>query len=79
MLNLALDRMLDVSVVPSEPFIPYQGIAFETYYNDLIGVTKSPKDRARKVILEIARRHAPYIMTKPLHSSQIVLEGNGIG
>ncbi|HTN38116.1 MAG TPA: WYL domain-containing protein [Arachidicoccus sp.] len=77
LLNLALDRMLDVSVVPSEPFVPYQGIAFETYYNDLIGVTKSPKDRARKVILEIARRHAPYIMTKPLHSSQIVLEGNG--
>ncbi|RYF98195.1 MAG: WYL domain-containing protein, partial [Chitinophagaceae bacterium] len=38
--------------------------------------TKSERDRAQKVILEVDNYHAPYIITKPLHNTQVVLDKN---
>lgn len=48
-------------------------VNFDGYYADLIGVTKNERDRAQKVILECTNEHAPYVITKPLHSSQTIL------
>jgi predicted DNA-binding transcriptional regulator YafY len=49
-------------------------VDFDIYYNDLLGVTKSEKDRAHKVVLEVDNYNAPYVLTKPLHHTQTVLQ-----
>lgn len=54
-------------------YVEYQGVDFERYYADAIGVTKSIKDRGFAVILEINAYNAPYVLTKPLHPSQCIL------
>lgn len=78
--NLALDRMISVEEAKGETFIPYDGIDFERYYEEVIGVTKNRTDRAHKVILHFNKANAPYVLTKPLHPSQqsIKEDENGI-
>jgi len=70
LLNLALDRIIEFQELPNEPFVLHEGIDFERYYSDLIGVTKNNNDRPHKVILEFDNRNAPYVITKPLHHTQ---------
>jgi len=74
LMTLALDRIIDFQELPNEPFVPHAGVDFETYYSDLLGVTKNESDRAHKIVLEIDKHNAPYVLTKPLHSSQTVLK-----
>jgi hypothetical protein len=76
LLTLALDRIVEFQELPHEDFVDYQGIEFDRYYADLIGVTKNHNDRAQKVILEFENYHAPYIITKPIHQSQVLLKKN---
>lgn len=70
LLNLALDRIIEFQELPNEPFIAHEGVDFDRYYSDLIGVTKNGNDRPHKVLLEFDHQNAPYISTKPLHPSQ---------
>lgn len=79
LLNLALDRIIAVTELPKEPFNAYTGVDFGRYYNDLIGVTKNQNDRAHKVIIQVNKANAPYVLTKPLHHSQQLLEENAEG
>jgi len=74
LLTLALDRISEFQELPNEHFQPYDGVDFERYFSDLVGVTKSPADRAQKVILQFDCANAPYVLTKPLHHSQQVLK-----
>lgn len=74
--NLALDRMK--SIGPNKEVVFQDDSHFDpsTFFNDVIRVTKT-----RKTLLETVRfiansEQAPYIETKPVHSSQIVLERN---
>ena len=73
-LNLALDRIVSFQELPNEAFLDYDGVDFDRYYSDLIGVTKSMKDRPHKVILEFNNANLPYVLTKPLHQSQVLLQ-----
>ncbi len=79
LLNLALDRIISFQQLPNEPFVPYDGVDFEKYYSDLLGVTKNEKDRAQKILLHIDAKNAPYIKTKPLHASQTVVTEDETG
>lgn len=72
--TLALDRMVSIQELPKEKFISWEGMPFDEYYDNLIGVTKSEKDPVHKVVLQIHKKHAPYVLTKPLHHSQQVLK-----
>lgn len=74
LLTLALDRIVGLQELPNEEFVPYKGVSFDLYFNDLIGVTKNERDRGHKVILFFDKKNAPYVLTKPLHSSQQVLK-----
>lgn len=74
LMNLALDRILTIQELENEKFEEYTGIDFNRYYDDIIGVTKSEKDRARGIVLEIDNLHTPYVLTKPMHHSQKVLK-----
>lgn len=72
--TLALDRIISIQELPKEKFVAWEGMPFEAYYDNLIGVTKTEKDPVHKVILQIDARHAPYVLTKPLHHSQEILK-----
>lgn len=73
LVTLALDRIIEFQELPNEKFVVHKGVDFDTYYSDLLGVTKSEKDRAHKVILEIDNFNAPYVLTKPIHHTQTVI------
>ncbi|WP_316751659.1 WYL domain-containing protein [Pedobacter gandavensis] len=79
LLTLALDRIIEFQELPNEPYVEYKGVDFDRYFEDLLGVTKSEKDRPHKVVLKINKQNAPYILTKPLHHSQQLLEEDSDG
>ena len=74
LLTLALDRIIEFQELTKEPFIDYQGIDFDRYFNDVLGVTKNEKDRPQKIILKVDALNAPYIITKPIHHTQVLLK-----
>ncbi len=74
LITLALDRIVEFMEMSLNDFVPYDGVSFERYYEDALGVTKDQKMRAHKVILWIDKYNAPYVKTKPIHSSQQILK-----
>ncbi len=79
LLNLALDRMITVAECEGEPCLEHTGVAWDRYYSDLLGVTKDRNDRAHKVLIQVNKPNAPYVLTKPLHPSQQLVEENETG
>jgi predicted DNA-binding transcriptional regulator YafY len=74
LLTLALDRIEALEELPKEPYAGYPGVDFDHHFDNVIGVTKSERDRTAKVVLEVSPRMKPYILTKPLHPSQTILK-----
>jgi predicted DNA-binding transcriptional regulator YafY len=72
LLNLALDRIQTIEE-HDEKYRENTLIDLATYYNDAIGVTKSPGQRDCHVFFWIDNANAPYIITKPLHHTQKLL------
>ncbi|WP_299186892.1 WYL domain-containing protein [uncultured Aquimarina sp.] len=68
--TFALDRV--VSIRNSEEDIVYidQHIDGDVYYKDVIGVTVSENVSPELVKFRIDNRNAPYVITKPFHTSQ---------
>lgn len=79
LLTLALDRIEAFYELSEKIFKPYEGIDFDRYYSECIGVTRTEKDRAQKVILQFNNRNAPYVLTKPIHHTQQIIEHNDNG
>lgn len=78
--TLALDRILEIHELAKEPFVEHDITDFDAYYKNTIGVTKTEKDKPQRVVLQVNASNAPYVLTKPIHSSQTVLkqDENGI-
>lgn len=75
---LALDRMEAIEELPSEKYMkPDYDVA--SYFNDVIGVSKTPGQKPQTIIMQIIREHAPYVLTKPIHHSQKVLKTDADG
>jgi len=73
LLNLALDRILLIE--KSEGLYKSNtNIDLDNYFKDVIGVTVSPNLEAEEVILIVTHKLAPYVLTKPFHWSQEVVE-----
>ncbi|MFC5045453.1 helix-turn-helix transcriptional regulator [Aquimarina hainanensis] len=70
--NLALDRIIDIDF---DTTIPYMNEKFDgdTYYKDIIGVTVA-NSRAQRIQFWIDKQNAPYVITKPFHSSQRIIK-----
>jgi predicted DNA-binding transcriptional regulator YafY len=73
-MHLALDRIMEISIHPKEKYLGNTEYSAEEFYKDIIGVTFFPNSRPAKVVLFVNRLHAPYVETKPLHSSQEVVK-----
>ena len=72
-LTLALDRIQEINYDLHTPYLEeeFDGDAF---YKDTIGVTVLGPEHVHKVVLKINPMNAPYVLTKPFHQSQEVIE-----
>ena len=77
--NLALDRIHEMGAAPGEDYQENTAIDPDTFFDNLIGVTKNINDKAHKVRFWAAPGQVPYIETKPLHKSQFVVQRNEDG
>lgn len=71
--KFGLDRIIGEIKVSPVIFKP-TSMDFNAHFSDFIGVSKVPGIPKRKIILSFDRKRANYVLTKPLHHSQRVLE-----
>ncbi|GGB69663.1 WYL domain-containing protein [Flavobacterium suaedae] len=71
--TFALDR---IEKVDYDLNIPYLDINFngEEYYKNTVGVTVLAEEHVQEIHLKVDRSNAPYVLTKPLHHTQEVIE-----
>ena len=72
--RLALDRIQDLTVKTGILFAHNKSFDAASYFKDIVGVTRNTGDKPAEVIFFANHIHAPYIRTKPIHSSQKVIE-----
>ena len=72
--NFALDRVIQIDDSNHTLYIPNTSTDFETYFEDVVGVTVSEESIIEKIILEVENSLYPYIQSKPIHDSQKVIE-----
>ena len=76
--NLPLDRIEQIEPVHID-YIPNTQFDFEEYFDDVVGVSVPHEGEPEKVVLKFDKSRYPYVVTKPLHPSQIELDkGNCI-
>ena len=68
----ALDRIHSVKIDREVPFRKCVDFDPGHFFDDTIGVTRQIGDRPRRVVVKIDRNQAPYVESKPFHSSQKV-------
>jgi len=63
----------------SVPFVENDKIDFNSYFNDIVGVSLKGNSEIISVFFRVCKEQLPYILTKPLHHTQKVceLEQNG--
>lgn len=71
--NFAIDRIISIEDL-QVPFIENTSIDMFEYFDDMIGVTRSPEDVLQEVKLRISPSSWPYVDTKPLHGTQRLIE-----
>ena len=74
-MNLALDRIKYVDT-PKEKvkYIKEKRFVPADYFRDIVGVTRELDSPVEHVVFKVEATNVPYIITKPLHSSQQLLE-----
>lgn len=71
---MALDRIESIGMTYGETFEQLPDFNSETFFDDVIGVTKSLRDKPSEILFKIIGEQAQYVLTKPLHSSQRIVE-----
>ena len=77
--NYALDRIQDIEILPHKYYLENDSFDPETYYKDVIGVTVKDEMVTEEIIFRVNERNAQYIITKPIHTSQRMIESNEKG
>ena len=74
LMNLALDRIVSFKQ-SSETYLPNTDFDFDTYFNDIIGVTVPEADvKLETIKLRFTEDRYPYVVSKPIHPSQKVVD-----
>lgn len=74
LINLALDRIHNIEIVEKEKFVENDLFDPQTFFEDLVGVTKNIGMKTETVRFWVNKENAPYVQTKPFHKSQKVVE-----
>lgn len=72
--NLALDRILEIALAPDEAYQENTNFNPATFLDDVIGVTKGINEHPQEVHFWANKENAPYVLTKPFHKSQHLVE-----
>lgn len=72
--NLALDRIKKLEVAEGIPYKENEEFHPAEFFSDVIGVTKHDRLSHATIRLKADNKQASYILTKPLHASQQLLE-----
>lgn len=74
LMNMALDRIVSFKS-SAEDFAPNQNIDFNTYFDDIIGVTIPDTDvKKETIVLRFSEARYPYVISKPIHPSQEIID-----
>lgn len=73
LINLALDRIHNIEIAEKERFIENDLFDPQTFFEDLVGVTKNVGMKAEIVRFWVSKENAPYVQTKPFHKSQKIV------
>ncbi|NME71901.1 helix-turn-helix transcriptional regulator [Flammeovirga aprica] len=73
LLTLALDRIIKIDYDLKREYHD-ENFNGDEYYRHTVGVSVLPISYLKNIQLKIDRKNAPYVITKPLHHSQQVLE-----
>jgi predicted DNA-binding transcriptional regulator YafY len=68
----SLDRIENIQNT-EEKFIPNKFFNPDTYFNNIIGVTIPENEDIREIKIKVYSAQVPYVLTKPIHSSQKVI------
>jgi len=71
---LPLDRILKLKTEPEETFIENTDFDPDLYFKDIIGVTSFDGVKMEKIKFWVETSQAPYVITKPFHASQKLIE-----
>ena len=75
-LNIALDRILDIKPATVK-YIPTD-IDFNEHFEDVVGVTIPQDSEPEHILLRFSPSRLPYVISKPLHSSQTEHKDTGL-
>lgn len=78
MLTLALDRMIHVQPLKLMPYRP-SPVPVHEFFVPVFGVTRGTTERPVAVKFRVNPAMTPYLVTKPLHASQEILEQTNDG
>lgn len=76
--NLALDRIITIEPIDI-PFQENPSFDSEHFFDDIIGVSKDINDKPKEITFWASVEQSKYIKTKPIHTSQKVLNHNPDG
>ncbi|WP_085537069.1 helix-turn-helix transcriptional regulator [Massilibacteroides vaginae] len=79
LINLALDRIQTIETAQKERFVENNLFDPETFFDDLVGVTKNIGMKTETVRFWVDKQNTPYVLTKPFHKSQKVIEEHDDG
>ncbi len=71
--NYPLDRIISVKLENEETYVENTEIDFDEYFKDIVGVTNREEDKVEEVILKCSDFRFKYVVTKPIHHSQKIL------
>jgi len=79
LLTLALDRILYINPAEEVQYKDDSDFHPDVYYQHVIGATVNEGMYPRKIKLKVDPKHAPYVITKPFHSSQEIISNDENG
>lgn len=68
--TVALDRLTEVEKDEEMTYVENTFFDPETYFGEMVGITRDVDTRPVTVTIRIDADQAPYVLTKPLHASQ---------
>lgn len=71
--NLALDRIIRLRNTRIK-YIPNDLFDIDTYFENLIGVSIPKNSNVQVVDINVSKKQAPYIRTKPIHHTQRIIK-----
>lgn len=72
--TFALDRIQNILLLPDELFRQHKQFDPQTWFSNIVGVTRNAADTPTRIIFLADNYQAPYIKTKPIHPSQQIVE-----